>query len=105
MKLLRLLLLGAALLAEPAFALDASLPLYSFADVYRLTTGGPVVGLPVTTPGLSPAGDAPIRIAVAEAPSEPRFVIRAVPAPERWLLVLAGLCLAGWVAHRRLSYL
>jgi hypothetical protein len=104
MKFLRLLFLGAALLAAPAYAADAPAPLYSFADVYRLTVGGPAVGVPVAV-GLSQAGDAPIRVAVAEPAPESRFVIRAVPAPERWLLALAGLCLAGWVAHRRLSYL
>jgi len=31
--------------------------------------------------------------------------VRKSPAPEPWLLLLAGLTFAGWIAHRRLSYL
>ena len=27
------------------------------------------------------------------------------PAPQGWMLLVAGLALAGWIAHRRLSYL
>jgi hypothetical protein len=75
--------------------------LYSFADVYRLTVSGAMAG----QPRLDPSPDAPIRVAVARAASsEPRFSIAPVRAPEKWLLVLAGLALAGWVAHRRLAH-
>jgi hypothetical protein len=74
--------------------------LYSFADVYRLTVAGPMGGLPVLeTP------EAPIRVAVqATATSSPelRFSVAPAPQPDTWLLVLAGLAAAGWVAHRRL---
>jgi len=74
--------------------------LYSFADVYRLTVGGPMLGVP----GFDPV-EAPIRVAVAPArAAEPRFVVRPLPQPDKWLLVFAGLALAGWVAHRRLVH-
>jgi hypothetical protein len=95
--------LGLLLLTVAAFSVSAAEPLpaqYSFNDLYRLTVGGPPLGAAL------PAAEAPLRVAFAgaAAPAEPRFTVR-FPAPERWLLVLAGLALAGWVAHRRLSYL
>lgn len=87
--------------AAPAVASPA---LYSFADVYRLTVGGAPIGFP----RLKPAAEAvptQMRVAVTEdAALEPRFSVRQV-RPEGWLLALAGILLAGWVAHRRLSYL
>jgi hypothetical protein len=75
--------------------------LYSFADVYRLTVAGPMGGLPIVeTP------EAPIRVAVQtavlSASPEARFSVAPAPQPDTWLLVLAGLAAAGWVAHRRL---
>ena len=76
--------------------------LYSFADVYRLTVGGPIVGLPLAEGD----NEATIRVAALQAPAlEPRFTVRPVPQPGKWLMILAGLALAGWVAHRRLAYL
>lgn len=92
------------LLCIVAFAASAAEPLpaqYSFNDLYRLTVGQPPLGVP------QPAAETPIRVAMIAAASaaEPRFTVRQFPAPERWMLVLAGLALAGWVAHRRLSYL
>ena len=88
-----------ALAARPA----ASAPhptLFSFADVYRLTVAGPIAPLPLG----DAAAEAPVRVAVSPAQSvEPRFAVRSVPQPDKWMLVLAGLALAGWVAHRRLS--
>ncbi len=98
----------AAAAAEPG-SLDAGAhaapgaqsAMYSFADVYRLTVGGPMAGVP----GLEPAPDAPLRVAAAQAqPAEPRFVVRRLPQPDKWLLIVAGLALAGWVAHRRLVH-
>jgi hypothetical protein len=86
--------------AQPA----ANPPLYSFVDVYRLTVAGPIAGLPP----LDTAPGAPIRVAAPQTPepqaSEPRFSIAAATQPDKWLLLLAGLALAGWVAHRRLAY-
>ena len=73
---------------------------YSFADVYRLTVSGPALAeFP-----LIPANDAPIRVAVTQAPAPAQFSIGAVPEPQRWLLLLSGLALAAWVARRRLGY-
>ena len=90
--------------AAPAPAQAGAEPLpaqYSFNDLYQLTVGHPPSGL------VQPAAtEAALRVAVVEgAVAEPRFTVRQLPAPERWLLVLAGLALAAWVAHRRLSYL
>ena len=74
--------------------------LYSFADVYRLTVKGPIAG--VSAPQGAP--DA-IRVAVARhEPAEPAFSVTPVPRRETWLLILAGLAFAGWVAHRRLAH-
>ncbi len=90
--------------AQPAPVLQppAQTVPYSFADVYRLTVGGPIVGLPLAEGD----NEATIRVAALEAPAlEPRFTVRPVPQPGKWLMILAGLALAGWVAHRRLAYL
>lgn len=75
--------------------------LYSFVDVFRLTVSGPTLGLPAES-----APQAPIRVAAPLTPgaAEPRFSISAVRQPDKWLLLLAGLALAGWVAHRRLVH-
>ena len=110
---MRSLLIGLAIgLAAPAAAGDASfqqaegrLPaqpaLYSFADVYRLTVGGAMAG-PLT---IDAGGETPVRVAVAQAqPAEPRFTVTPLTEPDKWLLVVAGLALAGWVAHRRLVH-
>ena len=114
MKSLALLLLSVVVPASSLAAAEPSLPapviaapaavppaLYSFSDVYRLTVGRAPVGQP-----LPQAAEASLRVAVVEsAIAEPRFSVRQFPAPAPWLLALAGLALAGWVAHRRLSYL
>jgi len=62
---------------------------------------GPMSGpAPVET-----ALEVPMRVATAQAqPAEPRFLVSPVRQPEKWLLALAGLALAGWVAHRRLAH-
>jgi hypothetical protein len=121
MKLPKSLLIGVGLAAaqlaiparaEPSSFQSAAVPsakaappphpaLYSFVDVYRLTVGGPMAAFPA----LETAADAPIRVAVAQSPAaEARFLVAAVPQPDKWLLLLAGLALAGWVAHRRLVH-
>jgi hypothetical protein len=75
--------------------------LYSFVDVFRLTVAGPIAGTPAES-----AAEAPIRVAApqAQAAAEPRFSIGGPRQPDKWLLLLAGLALAGWVAHRRLVH-
>ena len=84
--------------ARPA----GQLPLYSFADLYQLTvhaTPDSLVFAPATvTPQIRVA-------AMAETPgvAEPRFTVTQVPATKSWMLLLAGLAAASWVAHRRLT--
>ena len=109
MKPLTLFLFGIALAAGIARAADSSFQeraaphpaLYSFVDVFRLTMSGPIAG-PTSA---EQAGEAPIRVAAPQAQSpEPRFSIAAPTPPDKGLLLLAGLALAGWVAHRRLAH-
>jgi hypothetical protein len=93
---------------QPAGMRPAAHPaLYSFADVYRLTVGGAIAA----HPALDAAPEAPLRVGTApsqggERPgqAEPRFTIGSVPHPDKWLLLVAGFALAGWVAHRRLVH-
>jgi hypothetical protein len=108
MKLLKLLFLGIAFAAGNATAADSGVreraaphtALYSFVDVFRLTVAGPMA---VTPP--ESATEAPIRVAAPQAPAaEPRFSIAGPRQPDKWLLLVAGLALAGWVAHRRLVH-
>lgn len=92
-----------AVFQERAAPLPAAHPaLYSFVDVFRLTVSGPMPG----APGADSAQEIPIRVAAPQAPAgaEPRFSISSVRQPDKWLLLLAGLALAGWVAHRRLVH-
>ena len=95
---MKTLLIGLAFAHSGLAAQPPAQPaLYSFADVYRLTVAGPMGGLPlVETP------EAPIRVSVQAPAAEPRFSVAPAPQPDTWLMVLAGLAAAGWVAHRRL---
>ena len=71
--------------------------------MYRLTVAGPAMA------SMPPAAGA-VRVAVSPGmrPPPPKpdnaFAVRDVPAPERSLLVIAGLAAAFWVARRRLGY-
>lgn len=72
--------------------------LYSFADVVRLTVAGAAMAN-------YPATDGAIRVAATAQPAgEVQFSIHTVRQPERWMLLLAGLAAAAWVARRRLAY-
>ena len=100
---MKTLLLVAALL-QPASPLPVQAPaqppalLYSFNDVYRLTVNGAAMAD-------FPAAAGPLRVAVTpQPPADSGFSIREVPAPELWLLILAGLAAAFWVARRRMGY-
>lgn len=77
--------------------------MYSFVDVYHLTLAGPMGG---GLPALDSALETPIRVAAGatQLAAEPRFSVSAGRQPDKWLLLLAGLALAGWVAHRRLAH-
>jgi len=111
---MKMLLIGLALASGAAAAagptsfnstttasLAAPPALYSFVDVYRLTVAGAMSGQPL----VETAPDAPIRVSALQAqPNEPRFSVVAVPPPDKWLLLVVGLALAGWVAHRRLVH-
>jgi hypothetical protein len=76
--------------------------MYSFVDVYHLTVAGPMAG----SPALDSALETPIRVAAGatQLAAEPRFSISPGRQPDKWLLLIAGLALAGWVAHRRLAH-
>ncbi len=99
MRSLALLLLCAcAALAGTARAdAPAAHPdLASFADMVRLSAAAPLLAEPAVA-------QAPLRVTfVQPLAAEPRFSVRPVRESERWLLLLSGLALAGWVAHRRL---
>jgi hypothetical protein len=73
--------------------------LYSFADVVRLTIAGAAMGN-------YPAADGAIRVAATQAQpaGEVQFSVHTVRRPEGWMLLLAGLAAAAWVARRRLAY-
>ena len=105
MKIVRRLLIASGLalgLAAPVAADEVHAPLYSFADLYRFTVAG-VGADEVRFPEL--AAEPQVRVAAAQpAASEPRFTISAPSGPRAWVLVLAGLAAAAWVAHRRLTY-
>ena len=87
-------------------ALQAAAPaqpaLYSFADIYRLT----VSGAPMTGFQALGSADSPIRVAVSQAAPAPelQFSVVSIAGPQRWVLLLAGLAAALWVARRRLAY-
>jgi hypothetical protein len=93
--------------------LPAHVSLYTFADVYRLSAGGAPMPEYPPAAAAQPTQSIPVALASAASPAAPaaaqpqasyRFSIAAVPQPERWLLILSGLALAGWVARRRLGY-
>ena len=105
MKILRPLLVAcfAVGCCSAAGADDAQPSLYSFADVYRLTVNAAPEAL--TFVQATPAPQIRVALAAQDAFSaaEPRFTVSQVPGPKGWMLVLAGLAAAGWVAHRRLT--
>jgi hypothetical protein len=85
---------GAAAPTHPA--------LYSFADVYRLTLSGAATG----NQPLMSTGEAAVRVSLSQPAAVPElsYSVVRVNEPQRWLLLLAGLALATWVARRRLGY-
>lgn len=98
MKALNLLVACAAFWACSAFAQTAHPQLVSFSDMVRLAARGPA--LPAHA-GIEPVRVTFLQPAFAAAGSAPRFAVSAAGS-RGWLLLLSGLALAGWVAHRRL---
>src|SRR5690348_5350493 len=104
MKTLRRLAFAFAVAGcSSAFADDAQAGLHSFADLYRLTVNATPAALapaPVAAPQqIRVAAALPDSFAVAE----PRFTVTQASATHGWMLLLAGLAAASWVAHRRLT--
>jgi hypothetical protein len=88
--------------AQPT--LPAHPAMYSFADLYRLTVGGaPARGW---APPDSDFYDTPVRVVATQPAPAPdtQFAVVGIPEPRGWVLLAAGLALAGWVARRRLGY-
>jgi len=72
---------------------------YSFVDLYRLALAGPAAA------GLAavPPAESSVRVAAStQAPAQ--FAVAEVREPRLWMLLLAGLAAAVWVARRRLGY-
>src|SRR5262245_49504625 len=71
---------------------------YSFADVYRLALAGPAAA------GLAfvPAAETAVRVASTQPPAQ--FAVAEAREPRLWMLLLAGVAAAVWVARRRLGY-
>ena len=86
---------------RPAMQFQPQSSLWSFADLYRLT----VQATPDAVFSASPVATPQVRVAMVEsfAVAEPRFTVTPVPATKSWMLLLAGLAAASWVAHRRLT--
>ena len=71
---------------------------YSFAELYRVTVSAPAAAALLA----APAADAPVRVAAGQPPAQ--FSVTDAPRRQLWLLLLAGLAAATWVARRRLGY-
>jgi hypothetical protein len=94
--------LAAGCATSAAAASDPAL--YSFSELYRLTVNGAVP----EASGLAALGSEAQQVRVAAvqsvaAPAEVKFTITPIPGPRPWMLLLAGLAAAAWVAHRRLT--
>jgi hypothetical protein len=107
MKILRRLVFACfAVGCCSAMADEANPSLYSFADVYRLTVNATPDALSfVATSAQQVPSQVRVALAVQDTfvAAEPRFTVSQVPGPKGWMLLLAGLAAAGWVAHRRLT--
>jgi len=72
---------------------------YSFADIYRLALSGPGAASLAAVP---PA-ETTVRVAAStQAPAQ--FAVADAREPRLWMLLLAGVAAAVWVARRRLGY-
>ena len=89
---------------QPQLARDTNPAMASFADVYRMTVGTQESLSFDETAKAQVASEAALRVSSSPTPVVSELQFRVAPArePERWLMILSGLALAGWVAHRRL---
>ncbi|HEY7238506.1 MAG TPA: hypothetical protein VH600_05010 [Burkholderiales bacterium] len=71
---------------------------YSFADIYRLALVGPAAA------GLAPVAAAETTVRVASTQPPAQFAVAEGREPRLWMLLLAGIAAAVWVARRRLGY-
>ena len=101
MKRLSSLLIACSLAAAAPAAIAAgpSAELYSFTDISRLTEAGLLEARFAADPA-----EPRVRFATSPVEAEPRFAVGPLHEPGRWVLLLAGLAAAGWVAHRRLTH-
>lgn len=88
----------------PTQSSNAHPSLYSFSDLYRMTVNGATLDAIGVAP-VAAAEPQQVRVATVQAApaTDLRFTITPVPGPGRWPLLFAGLVVAAWVAHRRLS--
>jgi hypothetical protein len=102
MKRLYPLLIACSLAAAAPAAMAAapSPELYSFTDIARLTEAGLLEARFAAADPAEPR----VRFAARPVEAEPRFAVGPLREPGRWVLLLAGLAAAGWVAHRRLTH-
>lgn len=86
---------AASAVPDPAF--------YSFSDLYRLTVTGALPESGAIAPLSAEAQQVRVAAVQSVAAPEVRFTITPIPGPRPWMLLLAGLAAAAWVAHRRLT--
>jgi hypothetical protein len=112
MKSFRAFLLWVAL-AGAAIAQPASLAAGSFSHLPlarephpSMATVGVQETLAFDEAARARTGEAAVRVSSGSAAAEAEFRVRVTPArePHFWLLILSGLALAGWVAHKRLVH-
>lgn len=85
--------------APAALAAGPDPQLYSFTDIARLTEAGLLEARLAAPDPAEPR----LRLAAGPVEAEPRFAVGPLE-PGRWVLLLAGLAAAAWVAHRRLAH-
>jgi hypothetical protein len=97
--------LAAGSFSHPPLAREPHPSMASFADVYRMTVGVQET-LAFDEAARARTGEAAVRVSSGSAAAEAEFRVRVTPArePHFWLLILSGLALAGWVAHKRLVH-
>lgn len=98
--------LAAGTFSHPQLAREPHPTMASFADVYRMAVGAQE-SLAFEEAVKARASEAAVRVSAGSAaPAEAEMQVRVTPArePHFWLLILSGLALAGWVAHRRLVH-